>query len=144
MTADKQCIRSLPRLALAALGLAQLMVVLDTTVATIALSSAQRTLGMSGTGRQWTITAYTLAFGGQLLLGGRMADRFGRRTTLLVGVAGFAVASALGGAAPSAGWLIAARAAQGVFAALLAPSTMSLTSPTRANAGRRTGSSARS
>ncbi|WP_326944480.1 DHA2 family efflux MFS transporter permease subunit [Amycolatopsis sp. NBC_01307] len=114
------------RLALAALGLAQLMVVLDTTVVNIALPSAQRALGMSDTGRQWTISAYTLAFGGLLLLGGRLADRLGRRTTLLVGVAGFAVASALGGAAPSAGWLIAARAAQGVFAALLAPSTMSL------------------
>ncbi|WP_410630779.1 MFS transporter [Amycolatopsis sp. cmx-4-83] len=113
-------------LALAALGLAQLMVVLDTTVVNIALPSAQRALGLSGTGRQWTISAYTLAFGGLLLLGGRLADRLGRRTTLLVGIAGFAVASAVGGAAPSAGWLIGARAAQGVFAALLAPSTMSL------------------
>ncbi|WP_370968737.1 MFS transporter [Amycolatopsis sp. cg9] len=113
-------------LALAALGLAQLMVVLDTTVVNIALPSAQRALGLSDTGRQWTISAYTLAFGGLLLLGGRLADRLGRRTTLLAGIAGFAVASAVGGAAPSAGWLIGARAAQGVFAALLAPSTMSL------------------
>jgi EmrB/QacA subfamily drug resistance transporter len=114
------------RLALGALGLAQLMVVLDTTVVNIALPSAQHALGMSDTGRQWTISAYTLAFGGLLLLGGRLADRIGRRTTLLVGIAGFAVASAIGGAAPSPAWLIGARAAQGVFAALLAPSTMSL------------------
>lgn len=113
-------------LALAALGLAQLMVVLDTTVVTIALPSAQHALGMSDTGRQWTISAYTLTFGGLLLLGGRLADRLGRRGTLLVGIAGFALASAVGGAAPSAGWLIGARAAQGMFAALLAPSTMSL------------------
>ncbi|UOX93523.1 MFS transporter [Amycolatopsis sp. FBCC-B4732] len=67
-----------------------------------------------------------MAFGGLLLLGGRLADRLRRRTTLLVGIAGFAVASAVGGAAPSAGWLIGARTAQGVFAALPAPSTMSL------------------
>ncbi|MCR6487281.1 DHA2 family efflux MFS transporter permease subunit [Amycolatopsis sp. OK19-0408] len=113
-------------LALGALGLAQLMVVLDTTVVNIALPSAQHALGMSDTGRQWTISAYTLAFGGLLLLGGRLADRVGRRTTLLIGVVGFALASAAGGAAPTSAWLIGARAAQGVFAALLAPSTMAL------------------
>ncbi|WP_232376592.1 DHA2 family efflux MFS transporter permease subunit [Amycolatopsis aidingensis] len=113
-------------LTLAALGLAQLLVVIDMTVVTIALPSAQRDLGMSDTARQWTITAYTLAFGGLLLLGGRLADRLGRRTTLLAGMAGFALASALGGAAGSTELLIAARAGQGVFAALLAPSTMSL------------------
>ncbi|WP_246076755.1 DHA2 family efflux MFS transporter permease subunit [Amycolatopsis cihanbeyliensis] len=113
-------------LTLAALGLAQLLVVIDMTVVTIALPSAQRDLGMSDTARQWTITAYTVAFGGLLLLGGRLADRLGRRTTLLVGMAGFALASAAGGAAGSTELLIAARAGQGVFAALLAPSTMSL------------------
>ncbi|HJQ45034.1 MAG TPA: DHA2 family efflux MFS transporter permease subunit [Amycolatopsis sp.] len=112
--------------ALAVIGLAQLLVIIDTTIITIALPSAQRELGMSNVGRQWTITAYTLAFGGLLLLGGRLADRVGRKNTLIIGALGFALASAVGGAANGPTMLIAARAAQGVFAALLAPSTLSL------------------
>jgi EmrB/QacA subfamily drug resistance transporter len=112
--------------ALAMIGLAQLLIIVDTTIVNIALPSVQRDLGMSDVARQWTITAYTLAYGGLLLLGGRLADRFGRKNTLLIGVAGFALASAVGGAATGSGMLIAARAAQGVFAALLAPSTVSL------------------
>ncbi|WP_246258160.1 MFS transporter [Amycolatopsis anabasis] len=115
---------------LAIVGLAQLLVILDTTVVNIALPAAQRDLGLSDVGRQWTISAYTLAFGGLLLVGGRLADRLGRRNTLLVGVAGFAIASAVGGAATGPEMLIGARAAQGVFAALLTPSTMSLLTTT--------------
>ncbi|MEU3273586.1 MFS transporter [Saccharomonospora sp. NPDC006951] len=112
--------------ALAVIGLAQLLVIIDVTIMTIALPSAQQELGMSDSARQWAITAYTVAFGGLLLLGGRLADRLGRKNTLLVGALGFAIASAIGGAASSTGMLLAARAGQGVFAALLAPSTMSL------------------
>jgi len=85
--------------ALAVIATAQLMVVLDGTVVTIALPSAQRDLGISDADRQWTITAYTLAFGGLLLLGGRIADYLGRKRIFLVGLIGFAAASALGGAA---------------------------------------------
>ncbi|RBM10660.1 MFS transporter [Prauserella sp. PE36] len=116
--------------ALAVIGLAQLLVIVDMTIMTIALPSAQRELGMSDAGRQWAITAYTVAFGGLLLLGGRLADRLGRKNTLLVGAVGFALASAVGGAAISTEMLIAARAGQGVFAALLAPSTISLLTTT--------------
>ncbi|WAL66572.1 MFS transporter [Amycolatopsis cynarae] len=112
--------------ALAVIGLAQLLVIIDTTIVNIALPSAQHDLGMSDAARQWTISAYTLAFGGLLLLGGRLADRLGRKNTLIVGALGFAIASAVGGAATGPGMLMAARAAQGVFAALLAPSTLSL------------------
>lgn len=111
---------------LAVIGLAQLLVVLDATVVNIALPSAQRDLGMSDTDRQWVVTAYTLAFGGLLLLGGRIADLAGRRRLLLVGLAGFALASAWGGLAPDAGSLFAARALQGAFAAFLAPAALSL------------------
>jgi EmrB/QacA subfamily drug resistance transporter len=111
---------------LAALGLAQLMVVLDATIVNIALPSAQADLGFDDADRQWVVTAYALAFGGLLLLGGRLADMFGRRRTLLVGLIGFALASALGGAATGFGTLVAARAVQGVFGAVLAPSALSL------------------
>ncbi|MFD2467937.1 MFS transporter [Amycolatopsis silviterrae] len=111
---------------LVVIALAQLVVVLDTTIVTIALPTTQQDLGMSDASRQWVVTAYTLAFGGLLLLGGRIADLVGRKKTLLVGVAGFAAASALGGAAMNPGMLIGSRALQGLFAALLAPSTMSL------------------
>ncbi|GGX63665.1 MFS transporter [Streptomyces minutiscleroticus] len=102
------------------------MVVLDATIVNIALPSAQRDLGMSDGSRQWVVTAYTLAFGGLLLLGGRIADRAGRKRAFVVGLAGFAAASALGGAATGPGMLFGARALQGVFAALLAPSALSL------------------
>ncbi|MFI9721338.1 MFS transporter [Streptomyces sp. NPDC052396] len=112
------------------IALAQLMVVLDATIVNIALPSAQRELHMSDANRQWVITAYTLAFGGLLLLGGRIADLVGRRRTFLAGLAGFAVASALGGAARTEWQLFGARALQGVFAAVLAPSALSLLTTT--------------
>jgi EmrB/QacA subfamily drug resistance transporter len=113
-------------LALAFIALAQLMIALDATIVSIALPSAQRAFGASDAERQWVITAYTLAFGGLLLLGGRVTDVFGRKRTFLLGLAGFAVASGLGGSAPSFGILLAARALQGAFAALLAPTALSL------------------
>ncbi|MFD5655039.1 MFS transporter [Streptomyces sp. NPDC127039] len=116
--------------ALAVISLAQLMVILDGTVVNIALPSAQRALGMSDADRQWVITAYTLAFGGLLLLGGRVADLVGRKRTFVIGLAGFAAASALGGAAAGPGTLFAARALQGAFAAVLAPSALSLLATT--------------
>jgi EmrB/QacA subfamily drug resistance transporter len=112
--------------ALVFICLAQLMIVLDATIVNIALPSAQRDLGVSDADRQWIITAYTLAFGGLLLLGGRIADHAGRRRAFLVGLFGFAGASALGGAAPGFGVLLAARACQGAFGALLAPAALSL------------------
>lgn len=113
-------------LALAFIALAQLMVVLDVTIVNIALPSAQHDLGASDADRQWVITAYTLAFGSLLLLGGRIADYTGRKRTFLIGLIGFAAASALGGAAPNFGMLLAARAIQGAFGALLAPAALSL------------------
>src|SRR3954470_11104849 len=115
---------------LAVLGLAQLMVILDVTVVNIALPSAQHALSFSDGDRQWTVTAYTLAFGGLLLLAGRVADLVGRKRTLIIGLVGFALASAIGGAAQSFGMLVAARALQGVFGALLAPSALSLLTTT--------------
>jgi EmrB/QacA subfamily drug resistance transporter len=113
-------------LALAVIGLAQLMVVLDATVVNIALPSAQHALHISDADRQWIVTAYTLTFGGLLLFGGRVADYFGRKRAFLIGLLGFALASALGGAATSAVTLFAARALQGAFGALLAPAALSL------------------
>ncbi|MBB4891952.1 EmrB/QacA subfamily drug resistance transporter [Streptomyces olivoverticillatus] len=115
------------------IALAQLMVVLDATIVNIALPSAQRDLHMSDANRQWVITAYTLAFGGLLLLGGRVADLVGRKRTFLTGLIGFAGASALGGAAHTDTLLFAARALQGVFAAILAPSALSLLTTTFAD-----------
>src|SRR5262245_2672180 len=112
--------------ALAVTALAQLMVALDATIVSIALPSAQRDLHASDADRQWMITAYTLAFAGLLLLGGRIADRFGRERSFLAGLAGFALASALGGWSPSFGLLVTARAVQGAFAALLTPAALSL------------------
>ena len=113
-------------LALVFIALAQLMVALDATIVNIALPSAQSALHASDASRQWVITGYTIAFGGLLLLGGRVADRFGRKRTLLAGLAGFAAASALGGAATNFELLVAARALQGAFAALLTPTALSL------------------
>jgi EmrB/QacA subfamily drug resistance transporter len=117
-------------LILAVLSVAQLMVVLDATVVNIALPSAQKALGFSDANRQWVVTAYTLGFGSLLLLGGRLSDLFGRRRTLITGLIGFAVASAVGGTAQSFDVLIAARAVQGIFAALLAPAALSLLTTT--------------
>ncbi|MEU7876246.1 MFS transporter [Dactylosporangium sp. NPDC049140] len=113
-------------LALAVIAVAQLMVVLDATIVNIALPSAQEALHISTADRQWIVTAYTLTFGGLLLLGGRIADYFGRKRTFLIGLLGFAGASALGGAAVNAGTLFAARGLQGLFGALLAPAALSL------------------
>ncbi len=117
-------------LILAVIGIAQLMVVLDVTIVNIALPSAQQDLGFSDDDRQWVITAYALAFGSLLLLGGRIADLFGRKRTFVVGLLGFAGASALGGAAQSFDLLVGARALQGVFGALLAPAALSLLTTT--------------
>src|SRR3984957_12691741 len=102
---------------LALLGIAQLMVVLDATIVNIALPSAQRTLHSSADNRQWVITAYALAFCSLLLLGGKLGDLFGRKWTLIGGLTGFAVASAIGGLSQSFGMLVAARALQGAFGA---------------------------
>lgn len=110
--------------------LAQLMIVLDATVVNIALPSAQKALHFSTANRQWIVTAYSLSFGSLLLLGGKLSDLFGRKRTLMIGLVGFAVASAVGGAASGFGMLVVARAAQGVFGALLAPSILALLSTT--------------
>ncbi|MFJ2742756.1 MFS transporter [Streptomyces sp. NPDC087440] len=112
--------------ALVFIALAQLMVVLDATIVNIALPSAQQDLGISDANRQWVITAYALAFGGLLLFGGRIADLWGRKRTFLVGLIGFAAASALGGAATGEAMMLGSRALQGVFGALLAPAALSL------------------
>jgi EmrB/QacA subfamily drug resistance transporter len=117
-------------LILGVIGLAQLMVVLDLTVMNVALPSAQRALGFSTVDRQWVVTAYTLAFGSLLLLGGRLADLIGRKVTFLTGLAGFAGVSAVGGASVNFTMLITARACQGAFAALLVPSALSLLTTT--------------
>ena len=115
---------------LALIGLAQLMVVLDATIVNIALPSAQTALGFSDDSRQWIVTAYALSFGSLLLLGGRLGDVFGRKRVFVTGLAGFAAASAVGGAAQSFGVLVVARALQGGFAALLAPAALSLLTTT--------------
>lgn len=109
---------------LAVLSIAQLMVALDATVINIALPRAQVALHFSTGNRQWLITAYALAFGSLLLLGGRLSDLWGRRTALVIGLAGFAAASALGGAAANFTTLVTARAVQGAFGALLAPAAL--------------------
>ena len=108
------------------LGLAQLMVVLDATIVNVALPSIQQSLGFSNVDRQWLITAYSLAFGSLLFLGGRLSDLLGRKTTLQLGLVGFAFASALGGAAQSFSMLVAARAIQGAFGAVLAPAALAM------------------
>jgi EmrB/QacA subfamily drug resistance transporter len=117
-------------LILAVIAIAQLLVVLDATIVNIALPSAQRDLGFSDDQRQWVVTAYALAFGSLLLLGGRIADLFGRKWTFVTGLLGFAGASAVGGAAQSFGVLVSARAVQGMFAAVLAPAALSLLTTT--------------
>jgi EmrB/QacA subfamily drug resistance transporter len=118
---------------LVVIGLAQLMVVLDATVVNVALPSAQRALHFSNDNRQWVVTAYALAFGSLLLLGGRLGDLFGRKWTFIAGLVGFSIASAVGGAAGSFGMLVAARAAQGAFGAILAPSALALLTTTFEN-----------
>jgi len=113
-------------LALAVIAIAQLMVVLDASIVNIALPDAGIDLGITAANIQWVVTAYTLAFGGLLLLGGRIADFIGRKRAFLIGLGGFALASALGGIAPNQELLFGARALQGAFAALLAPAALSL------------------
>src|SRR5579863_2008882 len=119
-----------PWIILGVIGTAQLMVILDLTVMNIALPSAQRALNFTTPDRQWVVTAYTLAFGSLLLLGGRLADLLGRKVTFLTGLAGFAVVSAVGGASVNFAMLVTARACQGAFAALLVPSALSLLTTT--------------
>jgi EmrB/QacA subfamily drug resistance transporter len=117
--------------------LGQLMVVLDATVVNIALPAAQHALGFSNADRQWVVTAYSLAFGGLLLLGGRLADLVGRKRMLIIGMVGFAIASALGGAAVSFPMLLAGRAIQGAFGAMLAPAALSTLTVTFTNPAER-------
>ncbi|MGX7678616.1 MFS transporter [Jatrophihabitans sp. DSM 45814] len=111
-------------LVLVVVALAQLMVVLDSTIVNIALPSAQRALTFSNGDRQWVVTAYALAFGSLLLPGGRIGDMFSRKWVFVTGLAGFAMSSALGGASVSFAMLIAARTLQGAFGALLAPAAL--------------------
>jgi EmrB/QacA subfamily drug resistance transporter len=111
-------------LVLVVVAVAQLMVVLDATVVNIALPSAQHALGFSNNDRQWVVTCYALAFGSLLLLGGRIGDMFSRKWVFVTGLAGFAVASAIGGASVSFAMLATARTLQGMFGALLAPAAL--------------------
>jgi EmrB/QacA subfamily drug resistance transporter len=115
---------------LVVIAIAQLMVVLDATVMNIALPSAQKDLGFTVVDRQWIVTAYSLSFGSLLLFGGRLADLVGRRTMFITGLAGFAAASAVGGASIDFPMLVTARAAQGLFGAMLAPAALSLLATT--------------
>jgi EmrB/QacA subfamily drug resistance transporter len=117
-------------LVLVVIAIAQLMVVLDATVMNIALPSAQRALVFSNVDRQWVVTAYALSFGSLLLFGGRLADLIGRKIMFITGLIGFAAASAVGGASVSFAMLVAARACQGVFGAMLAPAALSLLTTT--------------
>jgi EmrB/QacA subfamily drug resistance transporter len=124
-------------LALVVLALAQLMVVLDATIVNIALPTAQRALRISDDDRQWVVTGYALAFGSLLLLGGRLSDYFGRKRMFVIGLIGFALASALGGAAQGFETLLVARVLQGMFGAVLAPAALSLLSTTFTDPGER-------
>jgi EmrB/QacA subfamily drug resistance transporter len=111
---------------LAVIAISQLMIVLDASVIIVALPSAQRALHISVANRQWVMSAYTLAFGSLLLLGGRIADYLGRRRMFVIGLVGFGAASALGGLAQDPAMLFGARALQGAFAAVMAPASLSL------------------
>src|ERR1700724_2391372 len=115
---------------LAVLGIAQLMVILDSTIVNIALPTAQHDLHFSNADRQWIVTASSLAFGGLLLLGGRIGDMVGRKRALIMGLVGFAAASAIGGASVNFAMLVIARTVQGAFGALLAPSVLALLTTT--------------
>ena len=115
---------------LAVCCLAQFMVVLDVSIVNVALPQMRDALGLSVTGQQWVVNVYTLTFAGLLMLGGRAADLFGRRRVFILGLGLFTVCSLLGGLAQSGAWLIAARAAQGVGGAILAPATLSLLTTT--------------
>jgi EmrB/QacA subfamily drug resistance transporter len=115
---------------LGVLGVAQLMVILDGTIVNIALPTAQNDLHFSNADRQWIVTAFSLAFGSLLLLGGRIGDMVGRKRALIIGLVGFAVASAIGGASVNFAMLVVARTVQGAFGALLAPSVLALLTTT--------------
>ena len=117
-------------LALVVIATAQLMVVLDATIVNVALPHVQQALGFSGTGLEWVVNAYALTFGGLLLLGGRAGDILGRRRVFIAGIILFSVASLLGGFATTQAWLLAARAAQGVGGAIIAPTALSLVTTT--------------
>ena len=117
-------------LALVVIAAAQLMIVLDATIVNVALPHIQQALGFSGSGLEWIITAYSLAFGSLLLLGGRLGDIYGRRRIFIIGIALFAGASFVGGFATTEWWLLAARAAQGAGAALAAPTALALIATT--------------
>src|SRR5438552_2396401 len=112
--------------ALVVISTAQLMVVLDATIVTVALPSIQKALHFSTANLQWIVTAYTLTFGGLLLLGGRLGDVFGRRRMFVCGLVVFSLASFVGGLATTSGWLIAARAVQGLGGAIAAPTALAL------------------
>ncbi len=120
-------------LILATVAIAQLMIVLDLTIVNVALPSAQQSLHFATVDRQWVVTAYALAFGSLLLLGGRLADLLGRKVTFMAGLAGFAVASAVGGASVTFAMLVTVRACQGAFAAVMAPSALSILTNTFAD-----------
>ncbi|MHB1088779.1 MAG: MFS transporter [Acidimicrobiales bacterium] len=122
---------------LAVLAISQLMVVLDGTIVNIALPTAQQALHFSNSDRQWIVTAYSLAFGSLLLLGGRLSDYIGRKNALIIGLGGFAVASAIGAAATNFTMLVAARTVQGAFGALLAPAVLALLTTTFTNPSER-------
>src|SRR5262245_10133991 len=119
-----------PWVVLVLICLAQFMVVLDATIVNVALPSIQTDLHLSDAGLQWIINAYTLVFGGFLLLGGRLGDLLGRKRLFLIGLAVFTVASLLDGIAGSEGALIGARALQGLGAALISPAALSIISTT--------------
>jgi EmrB/QacA subfamily drug resistance transporter len=116
--------------ALLIIATAQLMVVLDATIVTVALAHIQRALGFSGSGLEWVVNAYTLALGGLLLLGGRLGDLFGRRRMFVAGLLLFSAASLAGGLATSQAWLLAARAVQGAGGAIVAPTALALVATT--------------
>jgi len=124
-------------LILAVLGIAQLMVILDSTIVNIALPTAQHALHFSNADRQWVVTAYSLAFGSLLLLGGRIGDMVGRKRALIIGLVGFAAASAMGGFSVNFTMLVIARTVQGAFGALLAPSVLALLTTTFTDPGER-------
>lgn len=115
-----------PKVVLAVCCVAQLMVVLDVSVVIVALPQMKVALGLSQSGQQWVVNAYTLAFAGFLLLGGRAADLFGRRLVFMSGLGLFTLCSLIGGLATDGTWLIMARGAQGLGGAVLAPATLSL------------------
>ena len=117
-------------LALLVIATAQLMVVLDSTIVNVALPYIQRALGFTGSGLEWVVNAYALAFGGLLLLGGRAGDILGRRRVFIAGIVLFSLASLAGGFAVTQTWLLAARALQGVGAAIVAPTALSLVTTT--------------